>query len=252
MDADIVDKNPAYKILKKILPKKSDRKQTTANPFSKNELDLFYITAEKICSKGEVLILKMQGYAGFRLGESLAVRLKNFDFEKSRYEVKESYKRHEFGTPKHGKSRFVDLPDFLAEELQEYVKYLKKQKMKVGEKPMVDLLFLDPIKIDGFPYSQRKIQGLMKKVCKKAGLDMRSPHDLRHSYATILLDQGESPVYVQHQLGHSSIQITVDTYYHWMDNNEGKKNLDQALKPEPNRGEIAYLRIPVMADSVSI
>jgi len=39
-------------------------------------------------------------------------------------------------------------------------------------------------------------------------------HDLRHSYASLLLQQGESPVYVKEQLGHSSIQITVDCYGH--------------------------------------
>jgi len=154
--------------------------------------------------------------------------------------VKESYKRQKFDTPKHGKFQFVDLPDILTEELREYVRHLKKQKLVAGEQPVVDLLFLDPKKNDGFPYSQRKIQGLMKKICKKAGLDMRSPLDLRYTYATILLMQHISPVYVQKQLGHSSIQITVDTYCHWIPG-EGIGPVDEALKPGRNRGEIAYL-----------
>jgi len=149
------------------------------------------------------------------------------------------YKRQKFDTPKNGKFRFVDLPDFLTEELRDYVLDLKKQKLIASEKLTVDLLFEDP-DIKGFPYSQRKIQGVMKRVCKEAGLDMRSPHDLRHTYATILLMQHISPVYVQKQLGHSSIQITVDTYCHWIPG-EGRGPIDQALKPVPNRGEIAYL-----------
>ena len=37
---------------------------------------------------------------------------------------------------------------------------------------------------------------------------------MRHTYASLLLSQGESPVYVKEQLGHHSIQITVDTYGH--------------------------------------
>ncbi|HSV08222.1 MAG TPA: tyrosine-type recombinase/integrase, partial [Candidatus Binatus sp.] len=43
-----------------------------------------------------------------------------------------------------------------------------------------------------------------------------SPHSLRHSYAFLLLQQGESPAYVQQQLGHASIQLTVDTYGKWL------------------------------------
>ena len=39
-------------------------------------------------------------------------------------------------------------------------------------------------------------------------------HDLRHTFASLLLQQGESVVYVKEQLGHASIQITVDTYGH--------------------------------------
>src|SRR5207253_11352333 len=38
------------------------------------------------------------------------------------------------------------------------------------------------------------------------------PHDLRHSYATILLAAGEHPKVVQEILGHSSVQLTLDTY----------------------------------------
>src|SRR5262245_237538 len=39
-------------------------------------------------------------------------------------------------------------------------------------------------------------------------------HDLRHTFATLLIEQGESLAYIRDQLGHSSIKITVDTYGH--------------------------------------
>jgi site-specific recombinase XerD len=45
-------------------------------------------------------------------------------------------------------------------------------------------------------------------------ISYRHPHILRHSYATHLLQQGESPVYVKEQLSHASICITVDLYGH--------------------------------------
>ena len=39
-------------------------------------------------------------------------------------------------------------------------------------------------------------------------------HDLRHTYASLLIQQGESLAYVRDQLGHHSIKLTVDTYGH--------------------------------------
>ena len=76
--------------------------------------------------------------------------------------------------------------------------------------------------------SQRKIQALVKKICKGTGMRHRNPHDLRHTYATIMLMAHQSPAYVQKQLGHSSISITVDTYGHWI-SGEGRFGLEKAL-----------------------
>jgi hypothetical protein len=57
----------------------------------------------------------------------------------------------------------------------------------------------------------------MARVLKKAGLPLHfTPHCLRHTYASLMLQQGESPAYVQRQLGHASIQLTVDTYGKWL------------------------------------
>jgi integrase len=53
-------------------------------------------------------------------------------------------------------------------------------------------------------------------VLKTSGLRRIRFHDLRHTFATLLIAQGESPKYIQSQLGHSSIQITLDRYGHLM------------------------------------
>ena len=52
------------------------------------------------------------------------------------------------------------------------------------------------------------------KVIEAAGLPHFRFHDIRHTYASILLNQGESLHYVKEQMGHSSIQTTVDVYGH--------------------------------------
>ena len=52
------------------------------------------------------------------------------------------------------------------------------------------------------------------KCLEKAGLRRIRFHDLRHTFASLLLTNGESLTYVKDQLGHSSIKMTVDTYGH--------------------------------------
>lgn len=52
------------------------------------------------------------------------------------------------------------------------------------------------------------------KLLKAAGLRHIRFHDLRHMFASLVLQQGKSPVYVKEQMGHSSIQVTVDLYGH--------------------------------------
>jgi integrase len=61
---------------------------------------------------------------------------------------------------------------------------------------------------------QNYIRRIFKRVLKKAGIREMRLHDTRHTFASLLLSNGESPVYVKEQLGHSSIQITVDIYGH--------------------------------------
>lgn len=41
-------------------------------------------------------------------------------------------------------------------------------------------------------------------------------HDLRHTYASLLIEQGENIKYIQAQLGHSSPTVTLDVYAHLM------------------------------------
>lgn len=53
-------------------------------------------------------------------------------------------------------------------------------------------------------------------------------HDIRHTTASLLLSDGQSPVYVKEQLGHASIQMTVDIYGHLIpsSNREAVNQLD--------------------------
>ena len=67
---------------------------------------------------------------------------------------------------------------------------------------------------DGEILEERNVRTIFVRLREKAGLRHIRIHDLRHTFASLLLQQGEAIVYVKEQLGHASIQVTVDTYGH--------------------------------------
>ena len=78
-------------------------------------------------------------------------------------------------------------------------------------------------------------------------------HDLRHTYASLLLQQGEGPVYVKEQMGHSSIQVTVDIYGHLIPGGN-KAAVDRLDGPVDNAGfqkETATPTQPREVDGIS-
>jgi integrase len=228
VDDEIILGNPAKGLLKKLLPPKNKRNLNDADPFDIEEKNRFLDYAQEKSSWTEQLILKMMAHTGMRLGEALAMRTSNLDLKKMTYFICESYRQYRFSLPKQGKKRFVDIPDFLAKELNLYITHLKKQGLKMGKGGKIDLLFPDRKESGYWPYSQRKVQMLVKRVCKGAKLRVRNPHDLRHTYASILLMADKSPAYVKEQLGHSSIMMTVDIYGHWIPG-KGRDGLEDAL-----------------------
>jgi integrase len=69
--------------------------------------------------------------------------------------------------------------------------------------------------MDGEPVTPGAFwQNVWKPLLRRAGVRHRKPHTLRHTFASLLLQQGESLVYVRDQLGHHSIKMTVDIYGH--------------------------------------
>jgi integrase len=61
---------------------------------------------------------------------------------------------------------------------------------------------------EGTALEERNVRHVFTRLLRKVGLRQIRIHDLRHTFASLLLQQGESIVYVKEQLGHASIQIT--------------------------------------------
>jgi integrase len=225
IDLGYTDRNPAYGLLKRILPPKKSRALTEPDPFSQEDLGKFLAASWEKLPEPLALVLEVMAMTGLRLGEALALAMRREYLEPSngQYHVTATTRNGRYGPPKSGK-RLVDLDDTLVVKLESHIQRLRKQSLAKGGQ--IDYLFPG--------ITQRKVQRAVERVCAAARLRRRTPHDLRHTYATILLMDHYSPAYVQKQLGHHSISMTVDIYGHWLPG-EGKKDLALTLRGEKNR-----------------
>jgi integrase len=72
----------------------------------------------------------------------------------------------------------------------------------------------DGVIADHRPLDLRAFAAALHRVLRQVGLPLLRLHDACHSFATMLLELGESPKTVQTMLGHSSVSITLDIYSH--------------------------------------
>lgn len=76
-----------------------------------------------------------------------------------------------------------------------------------------------------FPFTDRAAYSALERACEKAGIERYSPHELRHTFASILIDQGEPVTFVARQLGHKSPDLTLKVYAHLF---EAQDRIDRA------------------------
>jgi len=172
---------------------------------------------------------------GVRLGEFLAVELADVRFEERVVVINKAYSDGVVQSPKDGESREVDLSSQLVDVLKTMIAERRRRCFAAG-KPMPTLLFCIE---DGGMISKTHLWRAIEKTARRAGLSIRlSPHCFRHTFASQLLQMGVSPAYVQRQLGHSSIKMTVDTYGKWLPsgNKDAIDRLDGAVVSEAQKG----------------
>jgi integrase len=127
--------------------------------------------------------------------------------------TQDSQRRKVIGPTKTGRSRAVPIGDRALKALQRHRVAQAKWKLLTGEHYRDQgLIFAsatgDILQAENLPHR------LFRQLLKAAGLPAIRLYDLRHSHATLLMAAGEHPKVVQERLGHSSIQLTLDTYSH--------------------------------------
>jgi integrase/recombinase XerD len=140
-------------------------------------------------------IIELLYASGARISEVAGLSMGSVDFSQMQVTV--------FG--KGSKQRIVPLHKLALRTLHEYLVFARPQLLcDTGR--LTDALFLTA---RGNPVSADAVRKMFKQALREAGLDSSlSPHDLRHSFATDLLDNGADLRSVQEMLGHASLSTT--------------------------------------------
>ena len=142
---------------------------------------------------------------GLRQGELLGLKWTDIDWFNSQVHVNRTYNHFRFYEPKSKTSRRkVDVPPQMMKQFKEW---------KIAC-PTNDLDLVFPNETGGPMNSLNMYNRKWMPTLKEAELYGVRFHDLRHTYASLLIDQDENIKYIQNQMGHSSIKTTLDTYGH--------------------------------------
>ncbi len=157
-------------------------------------------------------------FTGLRRSEVLALRWSKVDLILCQLYVTLGLHQLQDGSlvfrqPKTAKGRrLVSLPPSAVLVLKEHRQQKEIERKNVGlELSEDDLVFSQA---DGSPLLPNSVSHAWSKMANRAGLKGIRLHDARHTHASLMLKNGEHPKVVQERLGHSSIQITLDTYSH--------------------------------------
>ena len=171
-------------------PKKSKK---LPRYFEYNELEeMFNVPDSTPLGQRDLLLLEMLYATGCRVGELVSIKVSDIDMARRSILI----------LGKGNKERYVSYGEYCEDALKKYLQdgYLNLNKNKL------DVLFLNN---NGGALTERGVRYILDRIIKQTGINKNiSPHMIRHSFATHLLNEGCDLLTVQKLLGHESIKAT--------------------------------------------
>jgi len=198
-----IEHNPAEHIERLRDTRPVDERAIDNNILTPDEIRRLLDATDDGCYR---MIITTGIFTGMRQGELLGLMWGDIDWNSRQIHVRRAWKEGTFSEPKTRNSiRKVDLPDFLMLEL-------KKWKLRCPKREL-DLVFPNG---SGNPQSHSNLlaRAFFYPALRRAGLRKIRFHDLRHSFASLMLANGTDVVRVSRLLGHSSPVITMTVYAH--------------------------------------
>jgi integrase len=208
VDDEVIPANPSHRLGKVM---RTRRLGAAIDPLTRDELSILLKSFKTHFPRHYPLALTL-ARTGMRLGETLALQWGDIDFRGRLITVKRGFSRGKVETPKNDKIRRVDMSKQLKETLRNVRHERKVETLQKGWGEMPEWVFVTERGKPVIANHWRK--KIFDKALEKADLRKIRIHDLRHTYASLLIQGGESLPYVRDQLGHHSIKVTVDIYGH--------------------------------------
>lgn len=177
-----------------------------SSPKSESRLPkfLYYEDLEKILEINDradilgnrnYLIIELLYATGMRVSELVKLEIKNIDFYNNVLKV----------LGKGGKERLIPFGEYCLHALNDYINNYRN-KLLIKSKIETDILLLNHL---GKPLTERGIRTILNKIIEKSSVTFNiSPHMLRHTFATHLLNEGADLRSVQELLGHEHLSST--------------------------------------------
>lgn len=209
-----ISENPCDDIVGLKMPK------TIPHVLSEDDIDkLLNIEVKDAISSRNKAMLELMYSSGLRVSELLNLEINNIDFSMNIVKC--------FG--KGSKERIVPLSDYATTALYEYINVYRNSLLK---NKTSDILFLNS---RGDKLSRQGFFKILKNLALEKGINKDiSPHTIRHSFATHLIDHGADLRSVQTMLGHENIKTT-QIYTHI--SNNYKKEKYEETHPRNKKGE---------------
>lgn len=226
-----LDRNPCIRIMRTAREEKGAQQQKV-DFLTRAELATLLATCREQFASAYPFVLLL-ARTGLRIGEAIALQWSDIDFQGRFLTVQRNWVDGHLTTPKSGKSRRVDMSLHLTDTLKALAVERKKETLKKGWGQVPQWVFTNEVgnMMDTENFRHR----VWAKLHLKAGMRRIRIHDLRHTFASLLIQQGESLAYVKEQMGHHSIRVTVDVYGH--------------LVPGGNKAAVDRLDDPVSEDT---
>jgi integrase len=175
---------------------------------------------------------------GMREGELLGLQWGDIDFQNRFIEVRRGIVRTQVSSTKTHKIRRIDMSPQLLQTLRQ-LKETRMLEASYRKVPMPDWVFVWPESFERM--SDTTVRRLFYKALEKAEMRRVRLHDCRHTFASLLIQQKANPKYIQEQLGHGSIKVTMDIYGHLFEGDhrhfvcclDDPKGTESATQPQP-------------------